>query len=282
MMRKWNGLLALMLCAGVALAGNKEGGVSSQIEASMLVKGTIEVDAQGQVAHYTLANEASLPPPLLAIVDRRIRAWRFQPLLLDGYPARVNSPMQVRLVTKRDGEKFLFRIAGATFGTSHAADEVPTPNGSLAKPRYPEYAYTSNVGGTVYLVVRIGRDGSVEDAMPEQVNLRSLGSEREMARFREILADSSIAVSRKWKFNYPTRGEWASAPFVSARVAIEFLALDMPSERTGKWMTYVPGPRQIVPWRDRDAAYQGPDAIAIDGVYPDDPKALRLLEGVDG
>jgi len=282
MLRKWSGLLALMLCAGLALAASKEGGVRSQVEASMLVSGTIVVDALGRVSEYRLAQESSLPPPLLAIVDRRIRAWQFEPVLIDGKQVLVRSPMQVRLVTKRDGEKFLFRIAGATFGSSRSDDEVPTSNGPLAKPRYPEYAYTSNVGGTVYLGVRIGRDGSVEEAVAEQVNLRSLGSEREMARFREILADSSIAVTRKWKFNYPTRGEWASAPFVSARVAIEFLALDMPSERTGKWMTYVPGPRQIVPWRDRDAANQAADAIAVDGVYPDDPRALRLIGGQDG
>lgn len=282
MLRKWSGLTAVMLCASIAMPTATGGDVRKQVEASMLVQGTIEIDPQGRVADYQLTQEASLPPPLLAIVDRRIRAWRFEPVLVNGNAVRARSPMHVRLVTKRDGEKFLFRIGGATFGTVHADGEVPSVNGPLAPPRYPEYAYTSNVGGTVYLVAKVGPDGSVEDAIAEQVNLRSLGTEREMARFREILADSAIAVAHKWKFNFPTSGELSRAQFVSVRVAVEFLARDMPSERAGKWLTYVPGPRQVVPWRTWDASYQAPDAIAIDGVYPDIPGGPKLLSELGG
>lgn len=287
-MGNWTGKLGAMLLGGALLAGvgaafaGGRSDVRSQVEASLLVQGTIDIDTQGQVTGYQLTEQASLPPPLLAIVDRRIREWRFEPVVVDGKAVGARSPMQVRLVTKRDGDRFLFRIAGASFGTTRGEGEVPSANGTLVGPRYSEYAYTSNVGGTVYLVVRIGRDGSVEDAVAEQVNLRSLGSEREMARFREILADSAVTAARKWKFVYPVRGEWADAPFVAVRIAVEFLARDMPSERAGKWLPYVPGPRQAVSWRSWDAAYQAPDAIAVDGVYPDDPKSLRLIGGREG
>lgn len=282
MLKRLSGLLALMLCASIAMAAPGRADVRTQVEVSMLVKGTIDIDAQGQVADYQLAEQATLPPALLAVVDRHVRAWRFEPMRVDGNATGARSPMQVRLVMKRDGDRFLFRIAGATFGTVRGEGEAPTANGPLPPPRYPEYAYTSNVGGTVYLVVRVGRDGSVEDAIAEQVNLRSLGSEREMARFREILADPAISVSRKWKFNFPTRGADANAPFVLVRVAIEYLARDMAPEEAGRWLPYVPGPRQQVPWRSWDATSQGPDAIASGTVYPDSPAGPKLIGGLGG
>ncbi|MDI9238327.1 protein tonB [Lysobacter sp. LF1] len=282
MLRKWSGVLVLMLWTSIALAGVTTADVRRQVEASMLVNGTIDIDAQGQVTDYQLAEQASLPPALLAVVDRHVRGWRFDPMRVDGNAVRARSPMHVRLVMKRDGDRFLFRIAGATFGTTYGAGAVPTVNGTLSPPRYPEYAYTSNVGGVVYLVVKVGRDGSVEDAIAEQVNLRSLGSEHEMARFREILTDPAISVSRKWKFNFPTRGEDADKPFVLVRVAVEYLARDMPSERAGRWLPYVPGPRQPVPWRNWDAAGQQPDAITVGEAYPDNPKGPKLIGNIDG
>lgn len=282
MLKKWSGLLALMLFASTAMAATGRSDVRSQVEASMMVNGTLDIDAQGQVTEYQLAEQASLPPALLAVVDRHVRAWRFEPVQVDGSAVRARSPMHVRLVMKRDGDRYLFRIAGATFGSTYEAGAAPTVNGTLSPPRYPAYAYTSNVGGVVYLVVKVGRDGSVEDTIAEQVNLRSLGSEGEMARFREILADPAISVSKKWKFNFPTRGEDADKPYVLVRVAVEYLARDMPSERAGRWLPYVPGPRQPVPWRNWDAAAQQPDAINVGEAYPDNPKGPKLIGSIDG
>ncbi|MDI9238328.1 protein tonB [Lysobacter sp. LF1] len=275
-------LLVLMLCAPVIIAGSSREEVRKQVEASMLVKGTIDIDPQGQVVEYHLEQAASLTPALLGIVDRRIRAWQFEPVLLDGRAVRARSPMQLRLVTKKDGENYLFRIAGATFGSVDKEGESPTYDGKLRPPRYPEGAVFNRVGGTVYLVLRIGRDGSVEAAVAEQVNLRSIGTEREMKLFREMLADSAIYTSRRWKFNFPTRGEDADAPFVSVRVPVDFIAPNMTDTKPGEWQAYVPGPRQDVPWRDWDAAMESPDAIASGGVYPDRPSGPRLIGGVDG
>ncbi len=50
-------LLALLLLAGPAVAGVND--VRRQVEASMLVTGSIEVDAQGAVTGYTLDMPAS-------------------------------------------------------------------------------------------------------------------------------------------------------------------------------------------------------------------------------
>ena len=134
----------------------------------------------------------------------------------------------------------------------------------------------------MYLVLRVGRDGTVQEVVAEQVNLRVLASEREMAVFRDLLARPAMMTARKWQFDFPTRGEDADKPFMSVRVPVDFVMPDRSSEKAGEWNAYVPGPRQPVPWRDWNADFQAPDALASGGVYPDRPTGPRLLTGLDG
>lgn len=283
MLRKWSGVLVLMLWTSVAMAASTSAEIRKQVEASMLLQGTIDIDVQGQVVGHHLAQASSLPPALLDYVDRRIRAWHFEPVLVDGKPVHARSPMQLRLVTKKDGENYLLRIAGANFGTTAGAeDEVPRIKDKLGPPHYPELAAHSGVGGTVYMVLRVGRDGSVVEAIAEQVNLRSVGTEREMRMYRRLLADASIEATRRWTFTFPTRGEDADAPFVSVRVPVDFVTPNLPEAKPGQWQAYVPGPRQGIPWRTWDDAAESPDALAAGGVYPDRPRGPKLIGGLDG
>ena len=134
----------------------------------------------------------------------------------------------------------------------------------------------------MYLVLRVGRDGAVEDVIAEQVNLRAIGTEVEMTRYREMLAKAAMKATRRWRFNFPTSGEDADKPFMSVRVPVNFVHPGRPEEKVGEWLAYVPGPRQIIPWRDWDASFQAPDAIASGGVYPDRPAGPKLLSGLDG
>lgn len=133
-MKRWSGLLVLMLCASLAVAANSREEVRKQVEASILVQGTIDIGPQGQVVEYRLEQAASLTPAVFAFVDQRIRAWHFEPVLVEGKAVRARSPIQLRLVRKKDGENYQFRIAGATFGSVDEEGESPTRNGTL-KPR---------------------------------------------------------------------------------------------------------------------------------------------------
>lgn len=274
-------LAAAMLPSGAALAfadGRAE--VRKQVEASMLLTGSLDIDTDGAVATYRLKQADALPKAMLDVVDRRIRGWRFEPVVVDGRAVPVRSPMQLRLVTRQDGENYLLRIAGVTFLGEKG--ESSYSRGKLRPPKYPPEAVYKGVGGTVYLVLRVGRDGAVEDVVAEQVNLRTIGTEREMTTFRDLLGSSAIKTARTWKFVFPTEGEDADAPFMSLRVPVDFIAPDTRLEKAGKWQAYVPGPRQGVPWRNWDASLQAADAFASDGVYRDRPSGPRLLNGVDG
>lgn len=217
---------------------------------------------------------------MLDVVDKLVREWRFDPILVDGKAVHARSPMQLRLVTKQDGENYLLRIGGVTFFGDKG--EGSLSRGKLKPPRYPAEAVYKGVGGTVYLVLRVGRDGSVEDVVAEQVNLHVVGTERQMTSFRDLLAQTAIKTARTWMFNFPTDGEDADSPFMSVRVPVDFIAPDTRPEEAGKWQAYVPGPRQGVPWRNWDASLQSPDALATGGVYRDKPSGPRLLTGIDG
>ena len=274
---------ALLWGNGVAEAANTRGEVRKQVEASVLVQGAIDIEPDGRVAGYQIDQQKALTPAMVAAIDPIIRAWRFEPVLVDGKAVRARSPMGLRLVARPDGDNFKLRIAGVNFGrTDEDNDESPSARGKLERPAYPSEAVYDGVGGVVYLVVRIGRDGTVEDVIAEQVNLRAVGTELEMERYRKLLTAAAMKVARRWRFNYPTRGEDADKPFISARVPVDFIHSARPEEKVGEWIAYVPGPRQSVPWRNWDAAMQAPDAIAAGGIYPDRPTGPKLLSGLDG
>ena len=74
-------------------------------EASQLVKGRIEVDAQGAVSGFTLEDRKLLPAPALAYLDRSIPLWRFKPVLKNGQAVAARSDMSLRLVLAPAGDK---------------------------------------------------------------------------------------------------------------------------------------------------------------------------------
>jgi hypothetical protein len=286
-MRTWIGSLAvsvaLLASASAAQAATSRAEVRKQVEASMLVQGTVDIDQEGRVTTYRLEQISVLPKAMLDIVDHRIRAWRFEPVLVGGKAVPARAPMQVRLVTRQDGENYRLEVAGASFGDdAYEKDEIVRSRGKLRPPPYPSNAVYAGVGGTVYLVLRIGRDGAVEDGVAEQVNLHAVGFDRQMTAFRDLLAKAALKTSRSWRFDFPTRGEDADAPFLSVRVPVTFIAPGEKDEEVGKWQAYVPGPRQPVPWRNWDASFDAPDALAAGGIYPDRPGSLKLLRENDG
>ena len=148
----------------------------------------------------------------------------------------------------------------------------------MAAPKYPAEALYSGVRGTVYLVVRIDRQGRVADAVVEQVNLRFIDSERQMDHWREVMAEPALKAARHWSFNPPTTGEYVGNAFWSARVPVDYRMEGDASPKYGHWQPYVPGPRHPIAWLNKfgnDIA-QSPDALAAGGVYQVG-QDLRLL-----
>src|SRR3546814_7198946 len=105
-------------------------------------------------------------------------------------------------------------------------------------PPYPRDVVRAGGQGTAYLVLRIDRQGAVEDVVVERVNLSVYASEREMKRFRDRLAAVSLEAARDWTFTPPSTGELAKQSSWSVRVPVDFSLGDKKEADYGEWKAY--------------------------------------------
>ena len=278
--KRWWWAVVLAMCAGMAVAGGP-GAVRKQVELSMLVKGTIDVKADGSVAGYTLDNAKNLPEGIVKMIAGFAPKWRFEPVNLSPNAISARAQMSVRLVAKKlDDGNFAVAIRGTQFHQDRPGEDVTSIK--LDPPRYPVPAARSGVGGSVYLVVKVGRDGRVTEAIAEQVNLRVITSERDMALWREMLMKAALKAAQGWTFKPPTRGDGVDEPYWSARIPVDFISPDQSEPKEGHWQAYVPGPRQKIPWKaDGDVGQDDDaDAFAAGGVYPvgAGPRLLSVID----
>ncbi|MCK9489314.1 MAG: energy transducer TonB [Xanthomonadales bacterium] len=258
--------------------------VKKQAEASLVVTGHVDIEADGSVTGHDIDNASRLPDYVVALVDRAARGWRFEPLLVAGEPVPARARMNLRLVARpiadSDGD-YEVAIANGWFGQAPGAatDEVSV-RGKLSLPAYPQDMIRRRAEGTVYLAVKVGRDGSVEDVIAERVNLRVYEPEKRMARLRQRFADHAIRAAGNWRFNPPTTGDRVNDDFWVVIVPIDYALIGLHTTR-GLWTQYVPGPLHPRPdWRQERSDLSGSDAM-IAGQMQMAGGERRLLSALD-
>lgn len=272
MMLGWSFLL--LSCTAWA-AGPSE--IRKQAQASMLVTGMLDVTPGGKVGSYFIDQQAKLPPAVVELLQKSIPAWDFQPVSVDGMASAVHAKMRLRIVAKPvDDQHDSIGIEAASFGDNKEMPGQSISRKTMVSPAYPELEVRSRVTGTVYALLKVGRDGKVEDVAAEQVNLGVYGNEHDMSVFRRDLANATLRALRQWTFNTPTVGRHVADAYWFARVPVNFNlninGVTQPQDQYGTWQSYVPGPRDIIPWAQRSWLISaGPDAGAAGGVYPMSP-----------
>lgn len=267
-----------------AWAGIKE--VRQQIEGSMLVTGYVYIATDGSVDRLDLDQPEKLPPAVKTLIERASPEWQFEPVMVDGVARKAKARMSLRVVAKKVAEdNYQIALRGAYFG-----EEAMTPEERIAlgerttlrrdqmtPPRYPMTAAQMGARGTVYVVLKIGRDGTVEDAVAEQINLQTLGREQQMEQMRKLFSQSTLSAAKRWTFHPPTEGPSAADPYWLVRVPVDYSMHGDKQPGYGEWDAYVPGPRQDVPWRAGELMPgETPDAMMAGGIYPVG-RGLRLL-----
>jgi len=281
-------LMAAALVSVTAVAGAAPVSVREQIESSLLVTGTVDIEPNGSVSAIQMDHEEKLPTGVVTFVRDSGLQWRFEPIVRDGKAVKARAPMSVRVVAKKvAGDQYQIRLAGVNFDRYDSEDPGIVRSLKMDPPRYPDKAVQAGASGSVYLVVKVGPDGKVQDAVAEQVNLRILGSESELRLLREVLAKSALSATKNWSFRVPTEGEQAAKAFWNVRVPVSYSLDRQPSEGQdrdyGKWISYIPGPRQKAPWVDDDeAAGFSPDTLGDGGVYMANSNGPRLLTPLQG
>ena len=280
-----NRILALMLGLLVAFASHAAGhrAVRKTVESSMLVTGWVVIATDGSVSKLELDEPDKLPGGVLSLVERAGASWRFEPTLIDGVARKAKARMSLRIAAKRiDAERYEIGIRSGYFG-----EEAITPEERIARPDsikpiamkppiYPEIAWKAGARGTVYVVLKIGREGTVQELFAEQVNLQVIGSENEMDRMRGMLAKSALNAAKKWTFQLPVIGEKVKEETWVVRVPVDFQFHGYQRPSYGQWDSYVPGLIRRAPWDTGFDGAQSPDAMIAGALY-DARKSLRLL-----
>lgn len=267
-MKRWLIGLFCVLLSGFALAAGPAA-VRKRVQASMLLTGTIVVAPDGSVGSYAIDKAEKLPPVVTGVIAKSIPRWKFEPVLLNGKPVAAKTKMSLRLVARPVGDdSYSIGIGGAQFGQNVPGESITYKE--PVRPVYPPQAARDHVSGTVYLLLRVGREGRVQEAEAEQVNLMVVDSDKGMERWRKVLADSALAAARRWTFNLPTSGEHMNDKYWVARVPVMYgLRPVNENDDYGKWQPYVPGPKQPVPWIDDPQLLSGnADALPDGGIYP--------------
>ncbi|HET7332721.1 energy transducer TonB [Dyella sp.] len=252
---------------------------SQEAEASMLVTGKIEVSQDGSIRSYTFDHPEKLQDVVTKVVVKAMTAWRFK--VTSGKPVKADFSM--RLVAKPvDGKQFRVGIAGVDVTESgDSANSVQSLRRRVIV--YPIEAAEAGVGGTVYLLVQVGKDGSTKNVAAEQVNLTARGDEKDMKRYRDVLANAAIKTAKYWTYTIPTSGDQAKYSFWYVRIPVNFemYGVGLPRREYGQWEAYVPGPRLPIAWLKQTPPYTSPDAIPAGGIAQVD-RELTLLAPPEG
>lgn len=237
--------------------------IRAQAQASMIVAGSFDIEADGTISSHALDRQDALPGYVVDAVDRTVRQWRFEPVKVDGVAVRARAQMRLRLLAKwGDDGAVGISVSSANFAYPDREDTSSLYATRMVPPRYPAHAIDNFVSGDAYVVVKISREGVVTEAIVEQVNLRALANGRTSDRLRKEFSRASLEAARRWTFRTPTTGEDADAPFWSARVPVSFVMDGMADpDGYGQWLAYIPGPRQTVPWLSEQEAGTN-DAVA--------------------
>lgn len=271
--------LALLLVLPVFAGGPKS--VRKQFVSSMLVTGTIEVEPDGTVGSYILDQPEKLPAAVVDIVGNNVPHWRFEPVVVDGRPVRARSSMGLRIVAKRQEDgRYLAGIRNASFGDKDIPDDQRVTMKEVKPPVYPAEALRQGLQGTVYLLLKIGRDGAVTDVMAEQINMSVFGSDQQMRQGRRWLGIAAVQAAKGWSFRVPVAGERAGRNSWELRVPVDFQIGDSQDTGYGKWTSYLPGPHQTPPWWTEPTDITDPDAM-VAGQVQQVGTGLRLQTALD-
>lgn len=264
--------------------GNTAGAADlrKQTELGMVVTGTVEIRADGSVDRYAIDEASKVPAAVRGILERQVPRWKFEPAIVDGTPVATHTITTIRILAKpiEDGG-YAAGIQSAAF-SGGGVNEYGRISIRERKPAiaFPSLGFLVGMSGDVYLALKIGRDGTVLDAIVQKVNLTASANDTQMARARKAFADATLAAVRQWTFSVPTGGKGADAPYWIGVLPVYFDDLGN-DDVYGKWRPYLPGPCTEIPWPDpergsaHDGCAKGPEGVS--SLDSDGPKLLTPL-----
>ncbi|MDR3385868.1 MAG: energy transducer TonB [Rudaea sp.] len=205
--------------------------------------GEVQIAPDGHVSDYRL--HSKLVPEVEALVDKNVRGWRFEPVLVDGTPVIAKTALHIRLKAQpKDGaDDYLVQIVDVSFGNpQQGIDNRP--------PKYPDAAIRAGIGAKVLLSLRLDGAGKVADVQPYQTSLnRRAASEMEAEQWRRLFEKASVAAARTWHYDLSeTVNGKPMAASVRVPIVYSLRGDGVHAPTSGEWTAYLPGPPHPAPW----------------------------------
>ncbi|MEQ1514224.1 MAG: protein tonB [Lysobacteraceae bacterium] len=280
-MRRLLMFCTLLLCSfAVSAAG--PAAVRKQVESALYVTGTIDITPAGDVVAHTLDQPEKLPKGIVDMAARLLPQWKFEPVALQD-KAISRSKMNLLFVGKKlDDGNYSVELRSATFSGTNPEESVAIDPKGQKKPIYPIGLVDAGISGTVFLTLKIGRDGKVINVDASHVNLHVIGSESQMNQWRKALARNSIAAARQWTFVPPKSGSAADKPYWLGTLPIDYFIEGQEPPAYGKWRTYVAGPKALIPWENETLIAEGNTDALTPNTFHTTGSGRRLLTPLAG
>jgi hypothetical protein len=243
----------------------------------LTASGEIQIAPDGHVTDYQV--KSKLSPAVAQLVDRTVRSWHFEPILVDGRAVNAKTTMNLHLHGEpTSADSYSLTIASVNFGV--------LTRSKLTPPVYPRDAQRVGLGARVVLYLVIDADGKVVEAMPGQTSLDLRArSEHEAEIWRGRFEKASIEAAFKWQYDpsefvdgKAAKGRYAIAP-------IDF-SIEIPGSPKRDWKTYLPGPVHPAPWDrnrpDADGKSEQRFAQLSSGETASANSSFRLKDNVIG
>ncbi len=281
MFRRLSILFALLLISTSIVAGTGPAAVRKQVESSLSVTGSVDITPSGDVVAHRLDQPEKLPKGIVDMVARIAPLWKFEPVALQGNAVSRSTMSLLFVGKKREDGNYSIELRSAAFAGDSGESVLPSPTGNRALA-YPMSLQRLGVTGAVFLQLKIGRDGKVMNIDASHVNLRVIGSEADMKRWRDAFVRSSIATVKEWTFVVPQSGPGFDTGYWFGTLPIEYSMEHSEKHEYGRWQTYVPGPKTLIPWLQDSQLADGDADALMSNRFHEAGTGRRLLTPLGG
>ncbi|WDS35424.1 energy transducer TonB [Pseudoxanthomonas sp.] len=202
----------------------------------MQVVGEVGIDPDGKV--FATDIKTIVTPQVKDLIEKTVRDWQFEPVLVDGKPGHVKANMNLTLLAKKSDGGYQLQVERARFYSARATTRM-TP------PRYPPEPARAGIGANVLVAVRVDAQGKVIDAVAVETSLPYRNVNAKVARsWGKYFEKATIQAARDWEFA-PARVEFGDVADATLIVPVTYRIGEMPSDG---WQNNSEGERRQIPW----------------------------------
>lgn len=166
--------------------------------------GTITVAPDGSVAEVEISRDfgEGIDEPL----RQRIKAWRFEPVIVDGRPVMAMAHMELTLRADIGDETVEgIRIIRADFVDSPELLQADAQRRSVRPPSYPKSALRHGFGAQLMMLVEVDENGRVQNSSALSAWLTGPKARpRQQEQVMRSFVDASRRAVAKWQMPVPT------------------------------------------------------------------------------